>query len=386
MRAEATQGQGALPPAVPRGGSPRSIWGKMRGAAGAVWAGLGLALWAAGAAAQGFAGLGATADEGFAVPERGRVLVFPDDHLAHPDFRIEWWYLTANLRDADGRDYGAQWTLFRFARAPGAAEGWASAQGWMGHAAVTTPGLHLAAERFARGGTGQAGVAGRPFRAWIDDWVMESRAGPGQDDFDVLDLQARGEGFAYRLEARAEGPLVLHGDAGYSVKSAGGQASHYYSQPFLEVTGEIELAGGAPVAVTGQAWLDREWSSQPLAAGQMGWDWFAVHLEGGAKVMAARVRDGSAAPFLFGTWVAADGRAEPASPGEIALVPLSHAEVAGRRVPVSWQLVWQARGLDLRLEALNPSSWMDTAISYWEGPARVTGSHSGLGFMELTGY
>jgi predicted secreted hydrolase len=48
---------------------------------------------AAPALAQGFAGLGGD-PEGFAMPERGRELVFPRDHGAHPGYRIEWWYLT----------------------------------------------------------------------------------------------------------------------------------------------------------------------------------------------------------------------------------------------------------------------------------------------------
>ena len=109
------------------------------------------------ASAQGFAGLGTEA-EGFALPERGIPFVVPGDHGAHPDYRIEWWYVTANLTGADGRDYGLQWTLFRSALAPetpgAGAEGWASPQVWMGHAGLTTPEAHFAAERFARGGTG----------------------------------------------------------------------------------------------------------------------------------------------------------------------------------------------------------------------------------------
>ena len=51
------------------------------------------------------------------VPET--LLVFPEDFGAHPSFRIEWWYLTANLKDASGASYGAQWTLFRQAMEPG---------------------------------------------------------------------------------------------------------------------------------------------------------------------------------------------------------------------------------------------------------------------------
>ena len=187
--------------------------------------------------AQGFAGLGTDA-EGFAVPEPGKRFEFPQDHGAHPDYRIEWWYVTANLTGPDGADYGLQWTLFRSALAPGEAEGWESPQVWFGHAAVTSATTHRATERFARGGTGQAGVTAEPFAAWIDDWQMAG------DSLDRLQLTATGKDFAYDIAMHAEGPLVLHGDRGYSVKSAKGQASYYYSQPFFTVEGTITLPEG----------------------------------------------------------------------------------------------------------------------------------------------
>ena len=37
--------------------------------------------------------------QGFAEVKRGVPLVFPEDHFPHPEYRIEWWYLTANLKD-----------------------------------------------------------------------------------------------------------------------------------------------------------------------------------------------------------------------------------------------------------------------------------------------
>src|ERR1700709_1060390 len=73
----------------------------------------------ASALAQGFAGLGSDA-EGFAPVVPGRSFTFPADHGPHPEFRIEWWYLTANLVDSSGAACGAQWTLFRQAAKPGA--------------------------------------------------------------------------------------------------------------------------------------------------------------------------------------------------------------------------------------------------------------------------
>ena len=43
----------------------------------------------------------------------GKIFRFPADLGPHPDYRIEWWYVTANLMDSTGAAYGAQWTLFR---------------------------------------------------------------------------------------------------------------------------------------------------------------------------------------------------------------------------------------------------------------------------------
>ena len=56
---------------------------------------------------QGFAGLGQAA-EGYAAPTPERSFSFPADHGPHPDFRVEWWYLTAVLEGDDGKTYGVQ--------------------------------------------------------------------------------------------------------------------------------------------------------------------------------------------------------------------------------------------------------------------------------------
>ncbi len=315
------------------------------------------ALWlAAPAAAQGFADMGAPA-EGFALPDPDRVLEFPADHGAHPEFRIEWWYRTATLTAADGTEMGAQWTLFRTALAPGEGAGW----------------------------VGQAGVVLEDgFRAWIDDWQMLSRSGPGEDALDRLSLTATGPEFAYALALQAEGPLVAHGARGYSVKSEGGQASHYYSQPFYRVSGRVDLPGG-PIQVTGSAWLDREWSSQPLAADQSGWDWFSLSFQDGEKLMGFVLRDGGDG-FTSGTWIDADGTPHPLPPGALRAEALETHAVAGREVPVTWRLTLAERGLDVTLRALNPGAWMATSVPYWEGPVRIEGSHQGRGYLEMTGY
>ena len=334
-------------------------------------------LWASTGWAQGFAGLGTKA-EGFAIPQRGTVLEFPADHGPHPAYRIEWWYLTANLEGEDGRDYGVQWTLFRSALQPAERAGWSSPQLWMGHAALTTTDRHFVAERLARGGIGQAGVTAAPFAAWIDDWAM---AGP---DFDQLNLTASGTDFAYDLLLEAQGPLVTHGDRGYSVKSASGQASYYYSQPAYAITGTLTTPDG-DIRVIGNGWLDREWSSQPLAEDQTGWDWFSLSFDTGDRLMGFVLRDGGDG-YTSGTWIGANGDVVALEPSAFQAQPEDRSQVSGRSIPTTWRVILAERNVDVTVSALNPQSWMETSFPYWEGPVAISGSHAGRGYLEMTGY
>ena len=331
---------------------------------------------------KGFAGMG---DQAMAytpvVP--GRPFSFPADHGTHVGFRIEWWYVTANLKDQQGNEFGAQWTLFRSALKPLAERGgWASQTIWLGHAAVTSRSAHHAAERYARGGVGQAGVRLAPFEAWIDDWRFASQA---QDPLADMQLTARDKHFSYQLRLTSSRPLVLQGDKGFSQKSEEGQASYYYSQPFFQASGTVQI-DGETYTVSGPAWLDREWSSQPLTANQTGWDWFSLHLDSGEHVMLYRMRQKDGAPYLTGTWIAADGQTQTLNRSQIQLAAQDTASVAGRSMPVKWSISIPDKHLDISLDALNRNAWMNLRIPYWEGPVRITGSHSGQGYLEMTGY
>ena len=317
----------------------------------------------------------------------GRVLEFPKDLGAHPDFRVEWWYLTANLEDQSGAVYGVQWTLFRQALEPGPQRpGWANQTIWMGHAALTAAEQHLYAETFARGGIGQAGVTANPFHAWIDAWSIRSTASDPHSGLQRLEVTASGKGFSYRLQLKTDKPLILHGDQGYSVKSNRGQASYYFSQPSFEIEGVITLGSPERRKVSGSAWMDREWSSQPLAPDQKGWDWFSLHLDGGEKLMLFKLRHDDGTSFGAGTWIGADGTAQSLPRDDMTIEPLDHYVIAGRRLPTRWALKIKSRGLHVETRPLNKGSWMGTSFPYWEGPIGVSGSHSGRGYLEMTGY
>jgi predicted secreted hydrolase len=344
-----------------------------------------LALGGKTALAQGFAGLGKDGS-GYAAVVPGRTFAFPADHGPHPDYRIEWWYLTANLVDSTAAAYGAQWTLFRLATAPGAQkEGWANQQIWMGHAAVTRADTHRYAETFARGGVGQAGVEPKPFLAWIDSWEMRGSDATRDDTIAPLQLNASGADFAYALRLDADRALVLQGDAGYSRKSERGQASYYYSQPFFKASGNLTI-DGKPVEVTGQAWMDREWSSQPLASDQSGWDWFSLHLNSGEKLMLYRLRQQDGHDDLFGNWIEPSGRSTEIASANNQITPTITTGIEGRQVPTGWRIAIPAHGLRIETTPLNAKSWMGTSFPYWEGPISFAGSHTGVGYLEMTGY
>ncbi|OHV10644.1 hypothetical protein BH688_09420 [Kushneria phosphatilytica] len=340
--------------------------------------------------ARGFADLGSAAT-GYRHARLGTTLQFPRDHGPHPGYRIEWWYLTANLHDDHGNRYGVQWTLFRQALAPpdnapskARDEVWQSDQMWMADVAISSPQGHFALERFARGGTDQAGVTAEPFSGWLDDWQL-SATGQG---FTPLQVQAAGTTRAghelgYQLQLDAHGPLILQGDHGFSRKSPDGQGSYYYSQPFLTASGYLRI-DGQNVAVQGRAWLDREWSSQLLGGDQNGWDWFSLHLEDGNRLMAFRLR--GQRDFISGSWIAPDGTVTPLDGNQLSLKPLSTTRVAGRKLPLKWRITLPERQLRLTVKADYADQWMDTAFPYWEGAVEVSGDRAGEGYLEMTGY
>ncbi|MCL7942475.1 lipocalin-like domain-containing protein [Marinobacter sp. ATCH36] len=338
----------------------------------------------------GFAGLaqqvGEVEESGFQQPQPGDTLVFPDDWGPHPQHRIEWWYLTANLETSDNQPLGLQWTQFRQALKPRAVESepphpqtWPLEAAWMAHGAVSYGGEHWFEEKLARGDVGHAGATVEPFRVWLDDWRLEATAGS-----DVWRLQVKGDGWSYDLRLINTGDVVAHGNDGFSAKSASGEGSMYFSLVDLQIKGTVTL-GDETLKVSGVGWFDREWSSQFLKAGQQGWDWFALHLENDEKLMVFRLRENEGA-FVSGSLVGAEGEVEPLSGDEMTLTPAQWNESAQGRVPVTWRLKIPEQGLNLTIAAPSGDYWNAGLYPYWESPVSVTGSHNGVGYMELTGY
>ena len=333
---------------------------------------------------------------GYQRAEVPRTLHFPADHGPHPEFRNEWWYLTGNLADANGRRFGYQLTLFRIALAPTppvADSAWRSQQMYMGHFALTDVAgeQHYSFERFSRGAVGLAGAQATPFRVWLEDWEL---TGTGVNFF-PLRLRAREGDIALDLTLNTTKPLVLQGDQGLSQKSAEpGNASYYYSYTRLLTTGTVQLAGRS-FTVEGASWLDREWSTSALGPDQSGWDWFALQLDDGRDLMLYRLRrkNGDMDPHSAGTLVAADGSTHALRWNEIDMQPLGSwtSPHTGDRYPAGWRLRIPTERLDLTVTPLITAQEMQLTIRYWEGAVTVSGHAGdqtihGQGYLEMTRY
>lgn len=329
-----------------------------------------------------------TAPESFKRVTGPEPLSFPADHAVHPGYRNEWWYFTGNLAAADGRRFGFQFTLFRFAAEPfDAPDSPFSADAvWMAHLAVSDIDQRrfISRERFARGALGLAGAT--EDRWWLRDWeVVRTDSG--------WRLTAALDDGRVELALDPAKPIVLQGERGYSQKGPDpGNASRYYSITRMQASGRLQL-GGATHDVDGTAWLDREWGSSQLGEGIAGWDWFALQFDDGRDLMVYRLRteDDRASRFSAGVLVQPDGDYEVLERDDFELEPTRRwTDRTGSTWPVAWRVRVPDGGLDLEVRPTFDEQRWYASFGYWEGAVSVveagTQQPVGRGYLELSGY
>ena len=319
----------------------------------------------------------------------GHTLQLPKDAGAHPAFRSEWWYITGWVQDARG-NFGIQVTFFR--NRPRVAEtnpsAFAPRQLLFAHAAIADPryGKLRHDQRAARTGFGLAEAGEETTDVWIGDWSLKL-----VDDGYVAKIVARD--FQFDLHFSSPQAVLLQGRQGFSRKSETlANASYYYSQPQLAVSGSVAIDGSA-ARVTGVAWLDHEWSSEAMAAEASGWDWIGINLNYGGALMAFRIRDHSGSPlWAGGTFRESNGTPRSFEPNEIRFKALRRwrSPRTGAEYPVA--MLVNVGDVEYALEPLMDDQELDSRAStgtiYWEGAVRAirAGQEVGRGYLELTGY
>lgn len=333
-----------------------------------------------------------------------RALSFPRDHGSHPELRTEWWYITGHAQ-AQGQPWGFQLTFFRSRvdATQNLQSAFAAKQLLFAHAAITdVKGQRLRHDqRIARAGFGVAQASEADTRIRLQDWTLERADVPGsaQGDGPLSRYTTRimGSDMGLELQFDSTQPVLLQGQQGLSRKGPDvAQASYYYSQPQLAVSGHLTVAGRrmAVMPGSGRAWMDHEWSEALLHPEAVGWDWIGMNLEDGGALTAFRLRraDGSA------LWAGGSFRA-PGQPvqvfgadGVVFTPERFWASPASQaRYPVQWQVQTPVGRFSVHalLDAQELDSQGSTGAIYWEGLSELrdaSGRLVGRGYLEMTGY
>lgn len=328
----------------------------------------------------------------FAPVTPGATLAFPKDFGAHPEFRTEWWYVTGWLKTTDGKPLGFQVTFFRSRTGhdPANPSAFAPKQLIIAHAAVSDPALGKLVhdQRSAREGFGLAYAKTGTTDLKLDDWRM-LRNSDGTYTVTIKSAQV-----AIDLRLAPTQPVLLQGAGGFSRKGTGPRnASYYYSEPQLNVSGTVAHAKGAGGKVEGTAWLDHEWSSEALDASASGWDWVGANLDDGSALMAFQIRSKQGGK-LWGHAMLRDasGQVTQYSPDQVSFIPQARWKSPRTNAvyPVATTIVtggtrWQVKPLQQDQEL---DSRQSTGAIYWEGAVTIDrdGAPAGRGYLEMTGY
>jgi predicted secreted hydrolase len=340
-------------------------------------------------------------------PARAQVIVeppsplgFPRDHGAHLDARTEWWYITGQLQAPSLKAaVGFQITFFRSRVEPAQSNPSALAARHlvMAHVALSDPSAQRQwhEQRLARAGLGLVDVSTEDTAVHLRDWTLK-RQNAAEGSRYTARIEAQAFGLALTLSSTQR--VLLQGDEGISRKGPqAGHFSHYYSQPQLAVQGQLtrkDMASGQPLAVTGRAWLDHEWSDAYLPQGAVGWDWIGMNLHDGSALMAFRMRrlDGSTL-WAGGTFRSPGRAAQPFPAGEVRFTPgrAWQSPATGARYPVQWWVDTPAGRFEVRarFDAQELDALQSTGTVYWEGLSAlwdVHGREVGHGYLEMTGY
>jgi predicted secreted hydrolase len=333
-----------------------------------------------------------------------RQLAFPRDFGSHPEAQTEWWYATGWLQAANAAGteaaptHGFQVTFFRSRTGVAATHPspFAASQLVFAHAAVTElkRGRLRHDQRIARSGFGIAQAAEADTAVRLRDWQLQRDAGGDGASSYRARVHSDSAGFGFALRLATTQPVLLQGKQGFSQKGPQpDQASHYYSQPQLAVSGNLTLDGQVQ-AMRGRAWLDHEWSDTLLDPQAVGWDWIGMNLADGSALTAFRLRraDGSALHAGGSFRSAGDATRNFASDEVVFSAGRSWTSSQSRaNYPVVWTVQTPAGRFVVTalLDDQELDSRNSTGSVYWEGLSTLRDTQDrvvGHGYLEMTGY
>jgi predicted secreted hydrolase len=325
---------------------------------------------------------------------------FPENHSFHKNFGLEWVYFVGHLNSDIGETYGYELSFFRFATADVSND--TRIEIFPVHFAISSPKdkRHFAYETLQRDLGSLAGYNSEKIYSGEYEFSILSKnkfritAKPRfKDTFLELVLDATGE------------PLV-HGDAGISIKSRKnpGWVSHYYSYPRLNSVGLLRIEGKSINIVSGDSWMDHEWSEEnkanfSLASQKTSWDWLCLSTDDGSDFVSFNFRDRKdAPPETTGIFRVKNGKIHRYENEEkIQMLSIPTGNWKSPESEITYPLVWKIKftnGYWIVRPIFNEQEFnglKSTGIVYWEGMVKAEGEIDGKkrtakGYLELKGY
>ena len=281
----------------------------------------------------------------------------------------EWWYLTGHVQAEGGLGVSGDVFRSRVDATQGMQSAFAARQLLFARGTDRHQGQRTTTS-IARAGFGVAQAGESDTAVKLRDWSLArtalpdgtQRAAPGSVGQSPITSGSRylarveGDGFGLDLRCDTAQPPLLQGRQGLSRKGPeAAQASYYYSQPQLAVSGAIVLNGRSMVIEssttdngTNRAWLDHEWSDALMHPDAVGWDWIGMNLYDGSALTAFRLRraDGSTL-WTGGSFLSARQETQVFANNTVVFAAERHwsSPLSGARYPVQWLVTTPAASL-----------------------------------------
>ncbi|MEE9425437.1 MAG: lipocalin family protein [Methylococcales bacterium] len=295
----------------------------------------------------------------------------PKDDAPHQS-QIEWWYYNGHLSSESGKQFSFHDTVFLVNSVM---------NHMISHVSFNDhqTGKHYTDQR-KTGGNSSVDTKNR-FEFNQSDWLMTG--GDGNDRLKVITKD-----FSFDLQLTSTLSPVFHGSDGIISLAAAG-SSYYYSRTRMATSGTITI-GDTTEKVTGISWFDHQWGD--FSIGRLSWDWFSLQLDNNVDAMIYQLRDKSNNPVLYMASITQNGHTEMLMNTDFTLTPGKkwHSNKTGSDYPLEWRVSIPKKNIDITTNSIISNSEFDARLTtynhYWEGAIKIHGTHTGRGFMELSGY
>jgi predicted secreted hydrolase len=348
-------------------------------------------------------------------------LAFPRDHGVHLQAPAEVWSVSAVLNEGAAAVSTLRLTLVRLALVGSGSEGdavggegvsagqrasaFAADTLFAGELSLSADGggPSVRAERVSRAALGLAGAetgedGGE--RVWLEHWELVREEGPR------VRLRALGDDLELALTlSPRKAPVSLDETVFGGAPADSDAALHGYSEPRLEVSGRVTVAGESR-ALHGVGWLEHAWGSLGEAVGggrgQLVANRFRLQLDDGVDLscLHLRRRGGGGTPIPSCALISVDGDVVALGRRDLSLTAdaARWMSALGVEYPLRWRLVIPGRDLELEIAPLldEPGGALRTLAlggdgPGWSGAVRVSGwrgpdAIGGRGYMDLSGY